>query len=137
MVNLARFLLIFTLIFSASVKAEWVEYYNPVNKVNTITYSTSSVRRVDDFHYSVTVFTNYKDPQFSEINRRKVQFQSKSETQLFGCETQDYAPGDYELYQDRDAMGSKTTVMQKELSWNPVLPNTLQMDLLKKFCAIR
>ncbi len=137
MLNPVRVLLFSSLIFVAAAKAEWVEYFNANNQVSTVTYSTSSIKRADESHYSVTIFTNYKMMQSSELNKRKVQFQSKSETQIFGCEGQDFALGDYELYQARDALGLKTTVTQKELIWNPIAPGTLQMDLLHKFCATR
>jgi len=134
MTSLAKFILFFALIAAATVRAEWVEYSDTANKSNIVTFSTTSLKRFDDVHYMVTVFTNYSGIQNIELNKRKIQFQSKSQTQMFGCETQDFALGDYELYQDRDAMGSKTQVNQNELLWKPITPASLQMDLLKKFC---
>jgi hypothetical protein len=128
-------LLIFFLPLTA--KAEWIEYINPANKISTVTFSSSSIKRLDDLHYSVSIFTNYSLVQLAEINGRKVQFQSKSETQFFGCETQQFAYGDYELFQNRDAIGSRTVFVQKELIWSPISSGTLQMDFLKKFCSAR
>ena len=129
--------LFFVFLYCSIANAEWIEYSNPTNKLSTVTFSTSSLKRQDEMHYSVNIFTNYSLVQTSEINRRRVQFQSKSETQFFGCESQEFALGDYELYQNRDANGSRTVVTQRELIWNSIAPNTLQMDLLKKFCTIR
>jgi hypothetical protein len=115
-------------------RAEWIEYSRPNNLKSSINFSTSSLVRLDDTHYGVTVFTNYPTVQSVEINKRKIQFQSKSQIQYFGCETQDFALGDYELYPSRDAVGSKAEVHQNEIIWNPITQNSLQMEFLKQFC---
>jgi len=124
----------FALLFTGPARAEWIEYFEPNNTNSSINFSTSSLVRVDDVHYAVTVFTNYRTVQTVEINKRKIQFQSKSQSQFFGCETQDFALGDYELYPARDAVGSKTEVRQNEIIWHQITPKSLQMELLNKFC---
>ena len=131
---------ILSLLLLCTVKlahAEWMEYYDPAHQGAAVTFSTSSIRRLDEVHYAVTVFTDYPAVQNAEVNKQKIEYLSKSETQFFGCETQDFALGAYELYRDRDALGSKTIVPQKELVWHPIAPGTLQMEFLKKFCLRR
>ena len=132
-----RHLFIMLALYACAARAEWVEYYDPVHKSDAITYSTSSIKRLDEMHYSISVFTNYQAIQTAEVNRQKIQYQSKTEMQFFGCESQDFALGNYELYRDRDALGPKTAVVQKDLTWNPIVAGSLQMELLKKFCRAR
>lgn len=126
--------LLLVLSYASLAFAEWIDYADASTKGSAVTFSTSSLKQFDDVHYAVTVFTNYNAVQTIELNKRKIQYESKSEIQLFGCETQDFALGDYELYQNKNATGSKTVVNQKEIIWNPVAPKTLQMELLRKFC---
>jgi hypothetical protein len=118
----------------AFAHAEWLSYSDPTQKGVVITYSTLSIKRIDEIHFSVSVFTNYPALQTTEINRQKIQYQSKTETQFFGCETQDFALGAYELYRDKDAMGPKTSVPAKDLQWNSIAPGSLQMQFLSSFC---
>ena len=128
-------LLIASLFFwSVIAHAEWLTYKDPAQKGVVITYSTLSIKRIDEVHYAVSVFTNYPTMQTAEINRQKIQYQSKTETQFFGCETQDFALGAYELYRDKDALGPKTSVPAKDLLWNPITPGSLQMQFLNSFC---
>jgi len=124
-------------IFSPYVHCEWIPYSDPLHREAEVTFSTLSIKRADEVHYSVTVFTNYSATQEIINNRNKIQFLSKSEMQYFGCETQDFALGDTEYFRGRDATGPKMLVSPKDLIWNPIPPKALQMELLQKFCAAR
>ncbi len=122
---------------STNALSEWIDFADPIHKDASITFSTTSIKRVDEFHISVMVFTNYRNAQTIELNKRKVEYQSKSETQLFSCEDQEFAIGDADLFKDRDAQGGKTLYSQKELVWKPILDKTLQMAFINRFCARR
>ena len=117
--------------------AEWINYYDPAHQEFTISYSTLSLRRFDETHYSVTVLTNFKTVQNVILNKQIVYYRSISQQQLFECESQEFALGDYELYEGKDGQGVKTPVIQKELVWKRIPMQSLQMDFLKSFCARR
>lgn len=125
------------IVFSPYARCEWIPYADPLHKNAEITFSTLSIKRADEMHYAVTVFTNYSTMQSIISNKNKVEFQSKSEVQYFGCESAEFALGDAELYRGRDATGPKFTTIPKELTWNPIAAGSLQMEFLHKFCAVR
>ena len=134
MSTILRIFILLVLSYSTSADAEWIDYSDSANPGNVITFSTSSLQRLDDQHYTVNVFTNYGSIQNVELNKKIIAYQSKTQIQMFGCETADFALGNAELYHGRDATGSKTLINQNAVSWNPIAPKSLQMALLEKFC---
>lgn len=72
MASFNQWILFFALLFTGPARAEWIEYFEPNNTNSSINFSTSSLVRVDDVHYAVTVFTNYRTVQTAEINKRKI-----------------------------------------------------------------
>jgi len=135
--DIRQLLLIIGLSLCINAHAEWINYYDPAHQEFTISYSTLSLRRFDQTHYSVIVLTNYKALQSLILNKQTVYYRSKSQQQLFECESQEFALGDYELYEGRDGQGEKTLVNQKELVWKIIPMQSLQMEFLKSFCARR
>jgi hypothetical protein len=135
--DIRQLLLIIGLSLCINAHAEWINYYDPAHQEFTISYSTLSLRRFDETHYLVTVLTNYKALQNLILNKQTVYYRSKSQQQLFECESQEFALGDYELYEGRDGQGEKTLVNQKELVWKIIPMQSLQMEFLKSFCARR
>ncbi|MBT8541001.1 hypothetical protein G6722_06615 [Polynucleobacter paneuropaeus] len=131
------FLLLMSLSLCTNVHAEWINYYDPAYQEFTMSYSTLSLRRFDETHYSVTVLINYKTIQTAIVNKQTIYFRSKSQQQLFECESQEFALGNYELYEGKDGQGEKTLVDQKELVWKLIPVRSLQMEFLKSFCARR
>jgi hypothetical protein len=126
--------LLLTLIFVSSVRAEWVEYAKNADRSMILHYQNVSVGKRGEFTI-VHIRKNFKAKKSVTLENKKIVYKSVIDKQLIDCGKNLYRNTEVIFFEEWDANGKELykSIIDK-VRWHEVKSNSVQEELMTKVC---
>ena len=126
--------LLLTLIFVSSTRAEWVEYAKNADRSMILHYQNLSVGKKGEFTI-VHIRKNFKAEKSVTLESKKIVYKSVIDKQLIDCGKNLYRNTEVIFFEEWNAEGKELykSIIDK-VKWHEVKSNSVQEVLMKKVC---
>ena len=126
--------LLLSIIFVSSVRAEWVEYAKNSDRSMVLHYQNLSVGKKGEFTI-VHIRKNFKAEKSITIENKKIVYKSVIDKQLINCGKNLYRNTEVIFFEEWDANGKELykSIIDK-VRWHEVQSNSVQEELMTKVC---
>ena len=126
--------LLLSLIFVSSVRAEWVEYAKNADRSMILHYQNVSVGKRGEFTI-VHIRKNFKAKKSVTLENKKIVYKSVIDKQLIDCGKNLYRNTEVIFFEEWDANGKELykSIIDK-VRWHEVKSNSVQEELMTKVC---
>jgi hypothetical protein len=126
--------LLLTLIFVSSTRAEWVEYAKNSDRSMILHYQNLSVGKKGEFTI-VYIRKNFKAEKSVTLENKKIVYKSVIDKQLIDCGKNLYRNTEVIFFEEWDAKGKELykSIIDK-VRWHEVKSNSVQEELVTKVC---
>jgi 5S rRNA maturation endonuclease (ribonuclease M5) len=126
--------LLFTVVFINSARAEWVEYAKNSDRSMILHYQNLSVGKKGEFTI-VHIRKNFKSEKSVALENKKIVYKSVIDKQLIDCGKNLYRNTEVIFFEESDAKGKELykSIIDK-VRWHEVKSNSVQEELMTKVC---
>jgi 5S rRNA maturation endonuclease (ribonuclease M5) len=126
--------LLLSIIFVSSVRAEWVEYAKNADRSMILHYQNVSVGKRGEFTI-VHIRKNFKAKKSVTLENKKIVYKSVIDKQLIDCGKNLYRNTEVIFFEEWDANGKELykSIIDK-VRWHEVKSNSVQEELMTKVC---
>lgn len=127
-------ILLLTLIFFSSTRAEWMPYANNTDRTMFLYYEPLSIKKNNNV-FSIQILKNFVEPKKVVLEGKTILYKSVTDKQLIDCSKNLYRNTEIIFFEEWNAAGKelyKSTI--DKVNWYDIDKNSVQEGLMTKVC---